>query len=65
MDFETAVFSIISQDKEIEGIQQSKLSASRGASLRIIKKINRGRDECIDAMCEDEELPEKSWSYNF
>lgn len=66
MTYEEAVKTIINQDKEIDAINFlfnnlcaniNKLyheNTEMSSCLRIIKKINNGKNEAIDALCERE-----------
>ena len=66
MTYEEAIKTIINQDKEIDAINFlfnnlcaniNKLyheNAEMSSCLRIIKKINNGKNEAIDALCERE-----------
>lgn len=67
MDFNQAIETIIGLDKEIEAIKILTLQIERyvekvegenstmSACLRTIKKLNKGKNKSIDALCEWED----------
>lgn len=66
MTYEEAIKTIISQGREIDAInflfnsvcadinKLNKENAEMSSCLRAIKKINKGKNEAIDALCERE-----------